>query len=418
MKQLQEAVLSLKLLKEDYTDIHPLVKKADRKIEQLKSVISNTVENSYKNIEKRKALLSQAIEKQEKILNTLPANERTYSQLERQFKMNNELHSYLLQQKAEQEMIKASTVSKNRILDSALLPTTHIRPKRVMMILIGTLLGFVISIVVILLKVFLDTKIKSLDDIKSRIDYPIIGSIPHISELKEEKNKIKVFESPKSVISEAFRNMRTNIHFLAQEKESKVILVSSTVGEEGKTTVSINLGAIMSLAKKKTILVNLDMRKPTLHHKFDLPNITGMSELLVGANTLDEVIQKTKYENLDIISSGPIPPNPSELIHTQTMIGILDELKERYDVIILDTPPVGLVADAKGLMMFTDVNLFVIRNRYSKKEYLDNFDHLVVDSNIEHIGVVYNDVKFDGDGYGYTGSYGYAGYGYYDEEIK
>ena len=152
--------------------------------------------------------------------------------------------------------------------------------------------------------------------------------------------------------------------------KSQVIAVTSTVGSEGKTTNCINLGGIMSMAGKKTIILNLDMRKPTLHEKFDLKNIQGMSTLLSGSVPLANIIQTTTYENLDIISSGPIPPNPSELIQSEFMPMILEKLREIYDVIILDTPPIGLVTDARTLMHFADTSIYVIRANHSKKAFL------------------------------------------------
>ena len=170
----------------------------------------------------------------------------------------------------------------------------------------------------------------------------------------------------------------------------------------------------MSMAEKKTVILNLDMRKPTLHEKFGLQNTKGMSTLLSGRTALGEAIQYTEYENLDIITSGPVPPNPSELIQSEVMEKVLEKLRDIYDVIILDTPPIGLVTDARTLMHFADTSIYVLRADYSKKGFLRSIEKLSREE-IRGLGILLNDVKMSRNGYGYGYSYGY---GYYEEEKK
>jgi capsular exopolysaccharide synthesis family protein len=411
MLSLQESVVEKKILREDYTAIHPKVIKVNRKIKQLKSIIIHTVENLTKTIEKRKLLLTKSIEKQRIILNDLPESERQYGQLERQFKMNESMNSYLLKMKAEAEMIKASTVSKNRVLDHALLPSTPIKPKRNLIILVGTLLGFILGLSGVFLRVFLDDKIKTEDEIKNYVDCPVVGTIPHMGEeTKLWDEAIKIFTSPKSVFAESFRNLRANLQVINNKEGSKVILLTSTVGEEGKTTLSVNLAAIMSMAKKRTIVINMDMRKPTLHEKFNLPNHQGLSELLSESINLREAIHETKYPYLDMISSGNAPINPAESILSKRMNEILEQLKKGYEIIILDTPPIGLVADAKTLMKTVDINLYVIRANHSKKIYLETLKEMTELNKLNNVGIILNDVDFKKGRYGY-----YQNYGYYEE---
>ncbi len=414
MQKLQVAIVEQKELRQDYTDLHPLLKKLNRKIAQIKSTIINTADNLVKNLEKRKELLSENIKKQKVLLNTLPENERRYGQLERKFKMNEEINTYLMKRKAEAEMIRASTVSKNRILDRALLPHTPIKPKRETLVFIGLLLGFIAGIFVAFIRVFLDTKIQNENDISQSVDYPILGSIPHLDVTEEGwKGKIKVFEEVKSAVAESFRHLRSNLQFISKQEGSQIILLTSTVGQEGKTTIAVNLAAIMSLSKKRTIIINLDMRKPTMHEKFDLPNQAGMSELLNERVQLDDVIQETRYPYLNIISSGVIPPNPSELIQSEKMYEILEQLKHDYDMIILDTPPIGLVTDVKELMYYVDINIYIVRADYSRKEFLENLKKFNFTKKVQHLGIVLNDVKPKKGNYGYYTGYGY---GYYEEK--
>jgi capsular exopolysaccharide synthesis family protein len=414
MKELQSAIVEQRLLRQDYTNLHPLVIKVNAKVKQLKNNIKSTVDNLILNHQKRKRLLASNIEKAKIFLNTLPKNERTYGQLERKFKMNEELNTYLLKQKAEAEMIHASTVSKNRVIDRALCPTAPIKPKRLVFVMMGLLLGLILGVVLAFIRMAFDTKIKNENDIMALVAYPILGTIPHFDSNEHGwKGKIKVFEAVKSSMAEAFRHLRSNIQFLDNQHNTQIILLTSTVGQEGKTTVSVNLAAIMSLAKKKTIVINLDMRKPTLHEKFDLPNHIGLSELLNERVSLDDVIQPTRYDHLDILSSGAIPPNPSELIQSKKMYDILESLKKRYEIIILDTPPIGLVTDAKELMHYVDVNIYIVRADYSKKEFLENLKKLDFIDKISHFGILINDVKLHKNNYGYYHRYGY---GYYEEK--
>ncbi|NOR55374.1 MAG: polysaccharide biosynthesis tyrosine autokinase, partial [Sulfurovum sp.] len=251
-------------------------------------------------------------------------------------------------------------------------------------------------------------RIKGESDIRDILDVPLLGTIPLIV---KDAESIKVFDSPKSSVAEAFRNLRTNLQFMSEEKEVHTIAVTSTVGGEGKTTVCINLGAIMSMAGIKTVILNLDMRKPTLHQKFKLSNVKGMSTYLSGRSTLSDVIQHSEHEHLDIITSGPVPPNPSELIQSAYMEKILLELKEIYDVIILDTPPVGLVTDARTVMHLADTSIYVLRAEYSKKEYLRKIKELSSFKEIGSLSMILNAVPLGKDGYGY----GY-GYGYYEDD--
>ncbi|EIF51211.1 tyrosine-protein kinase family protein [Sulfurovum sp. AR] len=409
IKELQDAIMKKRILREEYTEMFSEVRKLTKTIEQLKKLIISTIKSLNKSIKERKELIGKSILEQQKLLNTLPADERMFGQLQRKFVVNEKIYSYLLEKRSETAIIKESTVSKNRIIDEALYPGFPIKPKRKLIVLVGLILGLILGIAVAFLREFLDDRIKAEEDVTKVIDVPILGLIPH---MKEVNDKGQVFSSPKSALAESFRNIRTNLQFMARDKHAHVIAITSTVGGEGKTTTSINLGGIMSMADKKTVILNLDMRKPTLHQKFGLINSKGMSTLLSGHTALGEVIQNTEFDNLDIITSGPVPPNPSELIQSPLMENVLEKLREEYDVIILDTPPIGLVTDARTLMHFADTSIYLLRADYSKKGFLRSIDKLSKEE-IRGLGILLNDVKMDRSGYGY----GY-GYGYYEEDKK
>ena len=411
IKQLQDAIIKKRILREDYTALYPEVRKLTKTIKQLKKLIVSTIKNLSENIEDRKKLLSQSIAQQQKILNKLPADERMFGQLQSKFAVNERIYSSLLEKRSQSAIIKASTVSKNRVIDLAILPKEPIKPERELIVLLGLVLGLIMGIILAFLRAFLNNRIKSEEDITEGTDVPIIGTVPHMG---RDKDRIKVFLSPKSSVAEAYRNIRTNLQFMQIKGKPHVIALTSTVGGEGKTSCCINLGGIMSMSDKKTIILNLDMRKPTMHEKFGLQNKVGMSNLLSGAASLSDVIQHTEYENLDIIASGPIPPNPNELIQSEFMLKVIEKLKEIYDVIIMDTPPIGLVADARILMHYADTSIYVLRADYSEKAYFRSVNALAKEE-IGSFTILLNDVKSTHGGYGYGSG---DGYGYYEEEKK
>ena len=399
IQELQEAQKERKNLRINYTAAHPKVRKLTQNISHTKNSIIVTVKNLKNRIVKRKKLLTKTIKDYNELLTTLPEKEKIFGGLQRKFIVNEKIYAYILEKRASTAISKASAVSKSRIIDIAVKPIHPIEPKRTYIIVIGALFGLVFGIILAYLLSLLNNRIKEENDIRENSSLPLLGSIPFIH---KENNKIKVFESPKSVVSEAFRALRGNLQFLVKENNTMVISVTSSIGGEGKSTISSNLAAIISLTGKKTIILNMDMRKPTLHKKFDLENTQGMSTLLLGKVSLESVIQKTQYDNIYVIAAGPIPPNPSELIENNTnMLKIVEALKSVYDVIIFDTPPIGLVSDAITLMQLSDITLFVLRSEYSKKSFLTDISRLKEEQNIKGLTLLLNGVKTYKDGYGY-----------------
>ena len=404
--QLQTLILKRNALLVQYTLKHPKVVAIDNQIRDLKAIIYNRIFNLKNAIDKQYNLLASIKRKYENIVKTLPQNERKLIDLERNYLVNKKIYQYLYEKKVSAEIAKASTISKNRIIDKALIPNTPFKPKKKLIVLIGFVLGIIIGIVVVILLDFLNTKIKSIEEIERVIKLPILGLIPHF-----KSKHIPIINSSKSRLAEAFRTLRTNIEFIPARNKSKIISITSTVGGEGKSTVASNLGLIYSLANKKTLVINLDMRKPTLHTIFNIENKRGISNVLAGQETIDNVIEKTDKENLYVIPSGPIPPNPAELIQSEELWKSLEYLREKFDVIILDTPPVGIVADAVHVLKHSDINLYLIRLNYSKKEFLKHINRTVDFYKIKNVGIVVNDVKDKTSSYGYN-----YGYGYYSDE--
>ncbi len=230
--------------------------------------------------------------------------------------------------------------------------------------MIALFFGFIIPFLFIFLRDYLNDKIIDKKDVEKLTKYPIIGHILHSTKL----TNLVVSGSPKSSIAESFRSIRTNLEFMAKGKEKQCILITSDMVSAGKTFVSINLSTIFAMYGKKTLLMGFDLRKPKIYQDFGLTNTVGISSYLINKSTLEEITQKSPVENLDVIMAGPVPPNPSELIASEKTDQLFEELKEIYDYIIIDTPPLGLVTDAFLLMKYADNNLFVVRQGYTNKK--------------------------------------------------
>jgi len=403
---LQKYRIKLETLRIDYTKDYPEVIKLQKEIKETQNLFKSMVRNFRKNLLDRKKILVKSIKREQKLVDKLAEDEQIYHKLERKFKLNEKIYSYLLEKKASSLIAKAATVSRNRILDKAR-SSYKSAPNRNLITAVGIFLGFIVGAMIAFIRGFIDDTIKNIDHIKKETDAIILGIVPSVKDMnKNERKNLMVFDYPRSSFSESFRNIRSNLKFMMNDTSSKVLTITSTISGEGKTLISSNLAGIISLTKKKVILINLDMRKPTLHLKFNLPNNKGISSVLSGYESLKEVIQVTSNPYLDIISSGAIPPNPSELIHSKKMEEIIEELKKKYDIVMLDTPPSGLVTDAQLLMRMSDSVIYVIRANYAKQGFLKNIDILSRDKSISGFSIILNAVDDKDTGYGY-------GYGYY-----
>ena len=240
---------------------------------------------------------------------------------------------------------------------------------------------------------------------------PILGVIGH----SEDKNHLTVMNSPKSIITESFRSLRTNLQYLSSEK-SKVITITSSVGSEGKTFCASNIGLILSSAGYKTIIIGADLRKPATHKDFNLDNSVGLSTYLINKCSEKEIINKSKYKNLSIITSGPTPPNPSELLNNNKMKNLIKKLKNKFEYIIIDTPPIGIVTDGVITMKLSNINLYVVRDKYTKRNMLNMINNLHSTKQISNTNIIINDYQFGSTGNGYGYGYIYeSGDGYYEQ---
>jgi capsular exopolysaccharide synthesis family protein len=276
------------------------------------------------------------------------------------------------------------------------------------------LIGLAIPIGFALLLEFFNDKVRTKRDIEVATTTPMLGEIGH----SDAKDTLIVSTRDRKFTAEQFRIIRTNLQYILKESnKSNIILVTSSMSGEGKSFIATNMAAVMAISGKKTLLVEFDIRKPKLMSGLGL-NInekTGLTHYLIGKSNVEEIIQPVKgVENLYIIPCGPVPPNPAELILTDRLKMMFDQLKQQFDVIIVDSAPVGMVSDGYVLASYADATLFVVRHNYTFKKQLTLVDSIYTEKKLPQMSLVINDVKAQ-LGYGsYQGyvNYGYAGYGY------
>jgi len=401
IQKIQENTLLKNSLLIDYTELHPDVLKVTQNLQSLKNSLSKAIHATLRNIKNTKKILINTIRKHTVAINELPQQEREITELQRDFAANEHIYSFLQEKRAETAIVQSSTVSETRVIDQASLSTTPIKPKRTLIVIVGLILGMIIGISSAFLRSYLDDTIKTVEDIEKHTNIPLYGAVP-MFDPKVKNNQ---------PYEEALRVIRTNLEFLYESDKSKLVTITSSIPTEGKTTLTTEVAKIIAKTQKTVIVLDLDMRRAKVHEKYNLSNIKGMSTFLANKHTLMEVIQQTELENLSVITAGPTPPNPSELIMTKRMTEVIEVLLEKYDYVFLDTPPIGLVTDAMMLMKISDLNIFVIRANYSKKDFIKNINRFVEEHKLNNPGMVLNGVelsKNSGYGYGYGYGYGHA----------
>ena len=378
-------------LQEQLTDLHPDIKSITHQIHKVKQSLKNVTKGIEDILRKRKNELHRMIAKQKAKIQVLPEKEQDLVNLERINSINERLYYYLLQKQSELSLVKSAKSSDVRILDYPDLPLTPVKPNKKIVLMTALFFGLVLSM--LLAHFRRDYKIYSVKDVERYSHIPVFGEIPYIQNEKLY-NSVYVLTDPRSVASEAFRRIRINLEYTVTPQQNKIVMVTSSVPNEGKTVVAANLAAVIGMSEKRTILLSLDMRRPEMHHKFKLSNKIGISDVLAGKAKLEDVIwQHEIYPNLNIITSGRIPPNPAELLASEHMQEVLTQLRKDYDYIILDTPPVNYAADAMVLLKYVDITLFVVKSGFTEQKYLTELDEMVEKLKIERCGIVLNSVK-------------------------
>lgn len=334
----------------------------------------------------------------------LPETERRLLGIDRKFSLNNDVFTFLMRKRSEAQIQKASNTSDHKLLDAA--ETTGIvSPNVKRNKTLAYAAALFLPLILLLVRQLLDNKIRTVRDVTKVTNLPIIGEVTN----NNKKTSMVVMEYPRSYVSEEFRRIRIKLGFMTKGKEPMVVAVTSSISGDGKTFCSLNIASVFSIAKKKTLLVGFDLRRPGLSKVLKRDKSIGITDYLIGNCTLDDAI--INVNGLDILLSGTIPPNPSELLSSQECRDMINELKSRYDVIIIDTPPVGVVSDAFVVANFVDTTIFVVRQDYTLKEAMTYAVEMFNENGISDVCLVMNDINSKSTRYGYGYGYGASRYG-------
>ncbi len=397
-------------LKPENPEIKNINERIDNKIYSIKrsmSVIQERLTDNIRNIQLKIDLLDGEYYK-------LPAKKMEFNRLKSLQELNEKYYSLLTEKKAQYAISNAGYAPTSRVLSKPFVPETPVSPNRKIIYISFFLFGLLIGIGLIIYKYLTYNEINSMDDLKKLLpdNISFLGGVPTVKK-NMEFSQIVVNESSKSRIAEAMRSIRSNLSFV--NENAKVIAISSSVSGEGKTFVALNLAGIIALSGKKTIIVDLDLRKPKVHLGFNVKNDNGMSNVIIHHSSLDECIQHSDVKNLDFITAGEVPPNPSELILSDSFKNILETLKSRYDCIIIDNPPVGLVSDGIQVMANADIPIYIFKANYSKRIFAERVIELFEVQQMKSLNVILNGVDSGNRRYGYGYGYGY-GQGYYEDD--
>lgn len=370
---------------------------------QLNENLRNLIENATKSINSLK-------ERQNTIsaqLNKLPKKEQQMINIQREFTLTNEIYTFLLQKRAETNIALASSISDVQIVDIARPQTAlQISLSSRFILIIGFLFGLAIPAGIILILNFFDDRIHTQEDIENHTTLPILGNIMHST----SNNDLAVFENPKSNIAESFRTLRTNLQFMLNDQDEKVISIHSCNPGEGKSFNAINLASVLAMNDHKVLLIGADLRKPKIHKIFNISNEHGLSTYLIGLDTFEQIVLPTENPNLHLIPAGPIPPNPAEILGKPKFKELMKMAQSVYDYIIIDNAPVSLVTDGIIVSRSSDVNIFVLRYGVSHKHQIDIINELAEKKRIGHMGIVVNDISSNSFGYTYYKYYQYEAY--------
>jgi tyrosine-protein kinase Etk/Wzc len=407
----------------------------NRSILQIKTNALTSLNITYNTVKRNLDYLSSQLAVVNKQISVFPVAERDLISLNRPYEVNEKVYSFLSEKKLSAQISRAGILPGATIIEQAQPNFSPVSPDEHSIRRSAIIFGIITGLGLIILIRVLNPYIYDKETVESLTSIPILGVIRKFPEkIDEDNSQILAISKPKTMFAESVRSVRTNLSFLASEKTNKVICITSEVAGEGKSFVAVNLSSTLSLIDKKVVLIGADLRRSKLHRTFKVPNDIGLSTYLSHQSELNDIILKTSQENLDLIISGPVPPNPSELLHSQRMDELIKELKKRYDVIMIDTAPIGLVSDAIPLIRVSDINMFVIRSGKSKyyaatipqriaQEYHLNNTVIVLNAFAEDLlHSRYYTTRFTGENYGkyyyYSDYSGYESSGYYIEHDK
>ncbi len=403
-----ELILQRNKLKISSGSRNPILLDLESQISNIKSGLKQSLVNYESSLQ---LTLTQLKKEEEKINNkilALPGKERIFLNIKRQQLIMSELYSFLLKKKEETAISLASSVANAKIIDRAYGSNVPVSPKKSIILLAALILGMIIPFVILYIRDLLDNKIHNKKQLEELIPIPILGDIP----LNTTDRKIFDTASDRSGTAEAFRLARTNIDFIlsGKEKKGKTIFITSTIGGEGKTFISMNMAMALAISGKKVLLIGADLRNPKLGEYLDIPARPGLANYLSNPSLSSEdmIFNITEYENLDMMLSGVIPPNPAELLMNNRFEELFTKVQEQYDYILVDTAPISLVTDTLLIAKHADMFVYVTRANYLDKRMLEIPKSLYNEKRLPNMAVLLNGVNINGFGYGYGYGYGYG----------
>lgn len=379
-------------------------------INNVKNAVYEVVKSMRASLEIEKKDLKARSSEVERDIQNLPEKELQMVAIERNYRIDDNYYTFFLQKRAEAEIQKASNTPDNDILDKARVTGQTNSSAKKKTTTTYLLIGLLIPLLLVVASELLNTKVRTPKEAEKLAGFKIIGSVRHA----KTQNPTLVKASPRSSYAEMLRSIRTRIEFIVQRKIGIVLSVTSTESGDGKTFLSTNMAALYGMTGKRVILVDMDIRKPNIHEKLGMPAGYGVTNYLIGDCEFEDTLIKSSEFDFDIMRAGTIPPNPGELIRSERLTVLIDLLRNRYDYVIIDTSPVGLVPDAYAIIEQTDLTLFVIRCMQTNKKFCKStLEQLAIDHRSK-INLVLSDVPTEHRSYGYYSGYGYGygGYGY------
>jgi capsular exopolysaccharide synthesis family protein len=381
-----------------------------------------TFEKGYQEIIDNEKALHSLMERQKNEAIELSKIEVEYRPLMRAAQQNEKMYGLISTRQKEIDITGPMRTNNVRVLERAIVPVAPIRPKPIQNLTLGLLLGLGTGIALAFAIEALDNTLKTQADVEQFLGVPVLGLVPVIGAaaapaevLAEDlrQRDLGVFLDPKSVAAECCRSIRTNILFMSPDRPIRTMVITSPSPQEGKTTTAINLGVTMAEAGGRVLLVDTDMRRPRLHRSFGVGNQFGISTVIVGKATLDEAIKHTDVPNLDVLTCGPVPPNPSELLHTDRFGAVLADCAKRYDRVILDSPPTSAVTDPAVLGNLVDGVVLIIKAGETTRDSAIHARRQLASAKARVVGVIVNAIDFSNPAYGYEYYYrNYYRYGY------
>jgi tyrosine-protein kinase Etk/Wzc len=397
----------------DYTEAHPAVVEVQMQINRVRESMLSTYRAVRQELQLGERDLAKKIADFDQQLEDIPEAELELAKRTRVNSVNAELYTFLLQKQQEARIAQASTISNVQIVDPAVTPKKPIKPNKKKNLALGLILGLMLGVGLAFLLDYMDQTLKTTEDIREKLGLNVFGIIPRIpfadEDAKLPRKRLVTTLAPKTPVVESFRALRTNLNYITAKEKHKIIMVTSSLPNEGKSTVSGNLAVVLSQTGAKVLLIGCDLRRPQLFEMFGMKNVPGLVDLLMNED--QSALRHLTKPRLDFLPAGTVPPNPAEILESSRMAKLLDKVRDRYDYVVIDAPPVLPVTDAQILAPKADINLVVVEPcRVPEKAALQMVESLqAVDARIA--GVILNDKS--GRGFKYYGNYGYYGNKYY-----